>query len=116
MTTETSNARGEVNVGDRVRAKRGGSPYYRNGDCGTVLSIDPDGYFWVRWDNPIVPESGHGWCIHPDNCALAAPPPADPRSAAEQAIAEALRRERMAPDDYKPMPDRPVPMEQENEK
>jgi hypothetical protein len=39
--------------------------------------------------------------------------PADPRAAAEQAIAEALRRERMAPDDYKPMPDRPVPMEKE---
>lgn len=37
--------------------------------------------------------------------------PADPRAAAEQAIAEALRRERMAPDDYKPMPDVPVPME-----
>jgi predicted RNA-binding protein with PUA domain len=39
--------------------------------------------------------------------------PADPRAAAEQAIAEALRRERMAPDDYAPMPDRPVPMESE---
>jgi hypothetical protein len=37
--------------------------------------------------------------------------PADPRAAAEQAIAEALRRERMAPDDYAQMPDRPVPME-----
>src|SRR5690606_835356 len=36
--------------------------------------------------------------------------PADPRAAAEQAISEALRRERMAPDDYAPMPDRPVPM------
>ena len=37
--------------------------------------------------------------------------PADPRAATEQAIAEALRRERMAPDDYKPMPDAPVPGE-----
>src|SRR5690606_31575276 len=37
--------------------------------------------------------------------------PADPRAAAEQAISEALRRERMAPDDYAPMPDAPVPME-----
>ena len=35
--------------------------------------------------------------------------PADPRAAAEYAIAEALRR--MAPDDYAPMPDGPVPME-----
>ena len=47
---------------------------------------------------------------------LAAPPggpevtlPASPRAATEQAIAEAFKR--MAPDDYKPMPDRPVPME-----
>ena len=40
---------------------------------------------------------------------------ADPRAAAEQAIAEALRRERMAPDDYKPMPDSPVPMESDDE-
>ena len=37
--------------------------------------------------------------------------PASPRAAAEQAIAEALRRERMAPNDYKPMPDSPVPVE-----
>jgi hypothetical protein len=37
----------------------------------------------------------------------------DPRAAAEQAIAEALRRERMAPDDYAPMPDAPVPMPEE---
>lgn len=36
---------------------------------------------------------------------------ADPRAAAEQAISEALRRERMAPDDYAPAPDAPVPME-----
>jgi hypothetical protein len=43
----------------------------------------------------------------------AAPLPADPRAAAEQAIAEALRRERMSPDDYAPIPDRPVPMEEE---
>lgn len=34
--------------------------------------------------------------------------PASPRAATEQAIAEAFKR--MAPDDYKPMPDRPVPM------
>lgn len=39
--------------------------------------------------------------------------PASPRAATEQAIAEAFKRERMAPDDYKPMPDRPVPMEEE---
>ena len=39
--------------------------------------------------------------------------PADPRAAAEQAIAEALRRERMAPDDYAPMPDAPAPVEDE---
>jgi hypothetical protein len=32
--------------------------------------------------------------------------PASPRAATEQAIAEAFKR--MAPDDYKPMPDRPV--------
>jgi hypothetical protein len=37
--------------------------------------------------------------------------PADPRAAAEQAIAEALRRESMAPDDYAPMPDAPAPLE-----
>lgn len=35
--------------------------------------------------------------------------PTDPRAATEQAIAEAFKR--MAPDDYKPVPDRPVPME-----
>ena len=35
--------------------------------------------------------------------------PADTRAAAEQAIAEAFKR--MAPDDYKPVPDRPVPMD-----
>jgi hypothetical protein len=35
--------------------------------------------------------------------------PASPLAATEQAIAEAFKR--MAPDDYKPMPDRPVPME-----
>lgn len=35
--------------------------------------------------------------------------PTSPRAATEQAIAEAFKR--MAPDDYKPMPDRPVPME-----
>lgn len=42
---------------------------------------------------------------------------ADPRAATEQAIAEALKRESMAPDNYKPVPDAPVPMdsEQENE-
>jgi len=45
----------------------------------------------------------------------AAPPPADPRAAAEQAIAEALRRERMAPDDYAPMPDAPEPLESDDE-
>lgn len=39
--------------------------------------------------------------------------PADPRAATEQAIAEALRRERMALDDYAPMPDRPAPMEEQ---
>lgn len=39
--------------------------------------------------------------------------PADPRAAAEQAIAEELRRERMALDDYKPMPDAPVPLEKQ---
>lgn len=39
--------------------------------------------------------------------------PADPRAAADQAIAEAFRR--MAPDDYKPVPDAPVPMEDGNE-
>ena len=38
--------------------------------------------------------------------------PADTRDATEQAIAEAFKR--MAPDDYKPMPDRPVPMEDES--
>jgi hypothetical protein len=37
--------------------------------------------------------------------------PADTRAAADFAIAEAFKR--MAPDDYKPMPDRPVPMENE---
>ncbi len=41
--------------------------------------------------------------------------PADPRAAAEQAIAEALRRERMALDDYKPIPDAPVPLDMEDE-
>jgi hypothetical protein len=40
--------------------------------------------------------------------------PADPRAAAEQAIAEALRRERMAPDDYAPMPDAPAPLENDD--
>lgn len=35
--------------------------------------------------------------------------PASPRAATEQAIAEAFKR--MAPDDYKPVPDAPVPME-----
>lgn len=35
--------------------------------------------------------------------------PADPRAATEQALREAFRR--MAPDDYAPMPDGPVPME-----
>ncbi len=39
--------------------------------------------------------------------------PASPRAATEQAIAEAFKR--MAPDDYKPMPDRPVPMEKDDE-
>jgi hypothetical protein len=39
--------------------------------------------------------------------------PTDPCAATEQAIAEALKR--MAPDDYKPMPDRPVPMESDDE-
>ena len=38
--------------------------------------------------------------------------PTDPRAAAEQAIAEAFKR--MAPDNYKPMPDRPVPMESDD--
>jgi hypothetical protein len=37
--------------------------------------------------------------------------PTNPRAATEQAIAEAFKR--MAPDDYKPMPDRPVEMEKE---
>lgn len=41
--------------------------------------------------------------------------PADPRVAAEQAIAEALRRERMAPDDYAPKPEAPVPMEEDED-
>jgi hypothetical protein len=39
--------------------------------------------------------------------------PTDPRAATEQAIAEAFKR--MAPDDYKPVPDAPVPMEDEDE-
>ena len=39
--------------------------------------------------------------------------PTSPRAATEQAIAEAFKR--MAPDDYKPMPDRPVPMESGDE-
>lgn len=39
--------------------------------------------------------------------------PTDPRAATDQAIAEAFKR--MAPDDYKPMPDRPVPMDSEQE-
>lgn len=76
MTAETSNARGKVKVGDRVRATRDGSLFYRYGDCGTVIRIDLDGDFWVRWDNPIVPDSGHGWCISPHNCALVAQRPA----------------------------------------
>lgn len=41
--------------------------------------------------------------------------PTDTRAAADQAIAEAFKRERMAPDDYKPVPDAPVPMEQEED-
>lgn len=76
MTAETSNARGKVKVGDRVRATRDGSLFYRHGDCGTVIRIDRDGDFWVRWDNPIVPDSGHGWCISPHHCALVAKQPA----------------------------------------
>ena len=39
--------------------------------------------------------------------------PASPRAAVDFAIAEAFKR--MAPDDYKPVPDRPVPMEGEDE-
>jgi len=41
------------------------------------------------------------------------PSPPTPDEVPEQAIADALRRERMALDDYKPMPDRPVPMEKQ---
>ena len=39
--------------------------------------------------------------------------PPSPRAATEQAIAEAFKR--MPPDDYKPMPDRPVKMDSEQE-